>query len=118
MPLVQEKASAEKLGGTHSLKIALPIREYHDLLFLSSPNIDETELLRSAGELKLDLAKFNRDRQSAEIESRIRLDLEDAKKLNIDGAPAININGVMIKGAASFNQLTQIVQRLINAYPK
>jgi len=80
--------------------------EYHDKLFkaakLTPQLLDET-----AKQIGLDMAKFEKDRNSAEVQQRIRKDMVDAQKADVTGTPTVFINGRKLsqRSAQGFQQL-------------
>jgi protein-disulfide isomerase len=67
---------------------------YHDGIFLhSSLMATEPELERIARSSGLDIAKWDLDRRSRAIETRVKLDIGLGHLLGIDGTPSIFLNG-------------------------
>jgi formate-nitrite transporter family protein len=73
--------------------------EMHDLLFHRQKALEDDELRSYAGELGLDLDRFDRDRAGDEIDARIMRDVAsgDATGL-VRGTPTIFIDGVLYQG--------------------
>jgi len=87
--------------------------EYHDLLFRNTKNLNEKLYLKLARDLKLDLARFNIDRNSDEIARQIAADKAQAKKLSFTSAPVFILNGVMVNGSLPLNYFVRIIERLL-----
>ncbi|MDZ7599198.1 MAG: thioredoxin domain-containing protein [Desulfobacterales bacterium] len=87
--------------------------EYHDLLFQNSGQLADERLVALAGELGLDEARFNRDRQSAEIAAEVEADLKQAAAHNLSSTPTFVINGVVVTGAQPLPEFQRVVDRLL-----
>ena len=66
--------------------------DFHDRLF-AEENLSEEAILGIAKDLGLDLTKFNRDRQSGRLQTRLQKDMLDAQKAGVTGTPTVFING-------------------------
>jgi protein-disulfide isomerase len=84
--------------------------EYHDALFANQNKLGETFYLDTAKSLKLDMAKFNADRQIAD--NSIVEDFKLGRKLGIDGTPTFLIDGEVVTGAASLADLETAFARV------
>jgi protein-disulfide isomerase len=93
--------------------------DYHDLLFQNSGQLTDERLVVLAGELGLDVARFNRDRQSAEIAAEVEADRQQAAAHNLSSTPTFVINGVVVTGAQPLPEFQRVVDRLLDeAAPK
>lgn len=74
----------------------------HDLLFANQRDLDREDLLRYAGQAKLDVGKvraaLDEERHEAAIDEDIRL----ADQLGVEGTPSFFINGRPISGARPY----------------
>ena len=66
--------------------------EFHDRLFAEKKLSDEA-IKQIAVDLKLDMAKFEKDMASPEIQAKIQKDIADAQNAGVSGTPTIFING-------------------------
>lgn len=73
--------------------------EMHDLLYENTKSLSESEFKRWAKKLKLNVSKFQRDRDAAAVLSKIEGDKAQALKLGSRGTPSFFINGRFIAGA-------------------
>jgi protein-disulfide isomerase len=73
--------------------------EFHDALFLNQTQLGDRLYLDTATALKLDLAKFNRDRTSDPARKAIQQDMQLAQQLGIEGTPFFVMNGEAFHGA-------------------
>jgi protein-disulfide isomerase len=86
--------------------------EYHDALFEGQKDISEQFLLKTAETLKLDLAKFNSDRNSKEAEAAIAKDVELAQSLGINGTPYFIFNGNAFSGVPDLAQMETLLTKI------
>ncbi|MDM8551787.1 thioredoxin domain-containing protein [Desulfobacterales bacterium HSG2] len=88
--------------------------EYHDLLFENSSKLSEELLVKFAEQLKLDMKKFDDDRNSPEIADQIESEVAEAKKNKLRGTPTFVANGVVIRGAQKLNYFSKVIDRLLS----
>ncbi len=77
--------------------------EYHDALFANQAKLSESLYLEIATKLKLDLNKFNADRQLAD--RSITTDFALGRKVGVEGTPTFILNGEVVAGSASLADL-------------
>lgn len=68
--------------------------EYHDLLFQRQKDLQESTLVATAKDVKLDLNRFNKDRTSAQAKAAIEKDMQLGILLNVQSTPTLIFNGV------------------------
>jgi protein-disulfide isomerase len=73
--------------------------EFHDALFANQDKLGNEFYQETAKKLGLDLAKFDRDRQSPAAKSAIEADVKLAQSLELNGTPAFIMNGQLFTGA-------------------
>ena len=61
--------------------------EYHDELFLNTPNLSKQDLEIYAEKTGLDVAKFKQDLSNPDVVAKVSKDMDDGEKLNINGTP-------------------------------
>lgn len=81
--------------------------EMHDLIFGNQREMSPERYLQYATELGLDVEKFKKDLESAEVKKRIDDDTSEASRLNVRGTPAFFINGRYLSGAQPFETFKQ-----------
>lgn len=86
--------------------------EYYDALFTQQKDLGENLYVAIAENLNLDLAKFNRDRQSKEAEAAINQDLQLARQLGINGTPFFFLNQEAFSGALELPEIEQILAKV------
>jgi protein-disulfide isomerase len=67
--------------------------EMHAKLFGNSAELSPDNYKKWAGELKLDVAKFEKDMASPEVQAQIDKDMQEAKAADVTGTPTIFVNG-------------------------
>ncbi len=91
--------------------------EYHDALFNQPDKLGEPLYGTIAKNLKLDEARFNKDRQSAAAEAAIQKDVQMAESLGISGTPFFTLNGETLAGAIELPELEKALERVVGATP-
>ena len=66
--------------------------EFHDKLF-AADKLNPDIIKKIALDLKLDMARFEKDLNSPRIRARLEKDLLDAQKAGVTGTPTVYING-------------------------
>lgn len=67
--------------------------EFERALFADQENQLPSDIIRLAGDLGLDVERFEHDLESAEVTSRVRDDMLDAEAMNITSVPTFFVNG-------------------------
>ena len=73
--------------------------EMHDLLYANAQELQDDSYAALAAELGLDVERFERDRQSFEVQNRVAADRAEGEALGVDGVPYFLINRVPFHGA-------------------
>ncbi len=92
--------------------------EYHDLLFENSSKLNEEMFVKFAEDLKLDMEKFNADRNSEAIAEQIEFEQQEAIEKKLKGTPSFVANGVVIRGAQKMDYFVKVVERLLGEMEK
>lgn len=84
--------------------------EMHELLFLRQPLLRDDHLREYARELRLDEARFERDRFGSETLERVRRDVERAERSGeVTGTPTFFIDGVVHRGPYDVDTLIEAI---------
>lgn len=67
--------------------------EMHDQLFANQQRLEDADILKYAGQLGLDVARFERDWKSPEVQAAVDADRAQGEKLGVQGTPTIFVNG-------------------------
>ena len=86
--------------------------EYHDVLFEQQGRLGEELYLEIANNLKLDIPRFNRDRQSKEAKDTVKKDFELGKSLGVRGTPSFVVNGIFLSGVPNEKDLEDLVAQI------
>lgn len=81
--------------------------EMHDRIFGNQRDMSPERYEQYAKELGLDLERFKKDVESADVRKRIEADTSEAARLNVRGTPAFFINGRYLSGAQPFETFKQ-----------
>lgn len=84
--------------------------EYHDLLFTQSPQLALEDLRRYAGQVGLDVAKFDGCLAAGAHKAAVQRDLDEGNRLGITGTPAFFINGRTLSGAQPLEAFTRLIE--------
>jgi protein-disulfide isomerase len=81
--------------------------EFHRELLKNYKVINKAKIQEIAGELGLDMGKFNKDMKLPYIESLITRDVRNGRQVGVRGTPAVFVNGKILKNRSfrGFNQL-------------
>ncbi|PRP92790.1 DSBA-like thioredoxin domain protein [Enhygromyxa salina] len=88
--------------------------EMHDFLFDNRERRLPAELSAVAGELGLDVQRFEKDFAAEKTAKRIASDYETCRALGVRGAPGFLINGRLASGALPAEQLRQVLTEELN----
>jgi protein-disulfide isomerase len=89
--------------------------EMHDKIFANQAQMAPETYAAWAKELGLDVAKFDRDRASAEVQARIDADKKEAAELGATGTPSFFINGKYTSGAKPFETFKALIDAELGA---
>ncbi len=83
--------------------------EFHEKLFKNYRSLNDAKIQGIAEELALDMARFETDRKSPDIQALITRDIQEGKRIGVRGTPSIFINGKMMKrrSLADFDRAIQ-----------
>ncbi len=84
--------------------------QYHDLLFENHKKLAPESYEAFATTLGLDMAAFNRDRQSPQARQQMIADIKNGKEAHVTGTPAIFVNGHRVQ-----NRNIAVIQSMIDA---
>ncbi len=91
--------------------------EMHDLLFANQDALERDDLIRHAGSLGLDVARFERDLDDRGLLLRVEHDMETADESGAAGTPTFFINGRRHTGRPDLASLTAAIARELAADP-
>jgi Na+/H+ antiporter NhaA len=84
--------------------------EMHDLLFANQDQLDPVSLARWAGELSLDVERFEDDLRRRRHAPRVNADISSADSSGVSGTPSFFINGRRHHGAYDEETLSRAVR--------
>lgn len=83
--------------------------EFHNALMETRGKLTKERVLALAKELKLDVARLEKDMDLPEIQADIDRNLKLAANLGVDGTPAFAVGEHLAPGALDINQLRELV---------
>lgn len=84
---------------------------YHDALFALQPKLSDGLYTKIAQDLKLDLAKFERDRTSPAATAAIAQDFELGRQLGVNGTPMFVVNGQIVSGTKFLDEIETLLRQ-------
>lgn len=84
--------------------------EYTDKLYANQDSLNEQYLSKAAGELKLDIKKFDACLKSDKYANKVSGDLQQGQTYGVRGTPGSFINGKTIPGAVPFEQIEAMIK--------
>jgi protein-disulfide isomerase len=85
--------------------------EYHDVLFTQSPQLALEDLRRYAGQVGLDVTKFDGCLAAGVHKAAVQRDLDEGNRLGVTGTPAFFINGRTLTGAQPLEAFTRLIEQ-------
>ena len=82
--------------------------EMHDLIFNNSTKLSEEDLKNYAGQIGLDMQKFEKDFKGDEVEKRVQADLAAARQAEVGGTPTLFLNGKRVQNRSEEAMKKQI----------
>ena len=83
--------------------------EMHDKLFENGRDLTKENFIKWAGELGLDVKKFEADLDDKEIEAKVKKQQTEGVTLGARGTPAFFINGRFLSGAQPFDSFKKLI---------
>ena len=84
--------------------------EFHKQLFRNQRELTDVNFKKWAGDLKLDVTKFEACRTGGGQEAAIEKTMDAGQKVGVTGTPAFFLNGVMISGAQPYEVFEQLIE--------
>ena len=85
--------------------------EYHDALFTQSPQLALEDLRRYAGQVGIDVTKFDSCLAAGTHKAAVQRDLDEGNRLGITGTPAFFVNGRTLTGAQPLEAFTRLIDQ-------
>jgi|SRR5215470_11581088 len=83
--------------------------EMHDYLYEHQGGLDDSDLLRYAKEIGLDIERYVRDVESHAFAARVREDVQSGIRSGVNGTPTFFINGLRHDGPKDLESLTAAI---------
>ena len=85
--------------------------EFHDRIFKERGRRSDADLAAIAGELGLDVPRFERDRQDEAVTAQLQYEKDLAAAVGFSATPGLVVNGAWKQGWGSYTSLENIVKR-------
>lgn len=88
--------------------------QFHDKIYGDQRKLQNGEafLKATAKELKVDMARLEKDIKSEAVQARIDADMAEAAKFGFQGTPGFLLNGIPVKGAYPTSHFENLIQEL------
>ena len=83
--------------------------EYHDTVFSNQDQLSDTILSIWAGEIGLDVKKFDDCLESGKYKEKVQADSNDAGSYGVSGTPSFFVNGKLLVGAQPYEAFQQVI---------
>jgi predicted DsbA family dithiol-disulfide isomerase len=83
--------------------------EMHDRIFEKPRDLSPETYLRYAGEMGLDLERYDSDVSSTSVRKAIDDDLAMAREFGVSGTPSFFINGRFLSGAQPYGSFARVI---------
>lgn len=83
--------------------------QFHDALFAANESSQST-IDQIVSNLKLNIEQFEKCLSSPESHAAVMTDIEEARRLGIEGTPTFIINGKLLRGSASFEEFSEVIE--------
>ena len=85
--------------------------EMHVAMFANQRRLGANDLVQTAGDLGLDVARFKTCLDSGEYKEEVQNDFLDGQKYGVTGTPTFFINGIMMVGAQGVDAFSKVIDR-------
>jgi protein-disulfide isomerase len=89
--------------------------EMHDMIFENQQTLKDSDIVRMAETVGLDLERFNADRQLPQLAEKVRDDFEIGIRLGVNRTPTFFLNGQRFDGHLHEDQLQAFVEQELRA---
>lgn len=83
--------------------------EFHDKLFANQKELTLDAYERYARELKLDVARFEKDLADLENKKKVDADKAEAAAMGVTGTPGFFVNGRYLNGAKPYEEFAKLI---------
>ena len=108
LPTLHKDAEAASLASVAAHKQG-KFWEFHDKLFEDQRNLKYDAFKQYAGELGMDVARFERDFADLANKKIVDDDMAEARTLELTGTPAFFVNGRFLRGAQPYSAFVRVI---------
>ena len=84
--------------------------DYYDILFTESPKLASDDLKRYAGQVGIDVNKFDDCLSGGVHKTAVQKDIDEGMRLGVSGTPAFFVNGRLLSGAQPIEAFARIIE--------
>jgi len=87
--------------------------EMHDIMFQNARDLGGDKLKEYAGKIGLDVARWEKDYNSSEVEQRVQKDMAEGRSADVNGTPTFFVNGkrVMNRSVEGFKDMIEAAKK-------
>ena len=90
--------------------------QMHDLLFTHSPHLKEKHLLDYAGQLGLDVPRYQNETRDQVYLQRVQEHMQGGRHLGVRTTPAFYVNGRWVEAAPGLKKVNEAVNAALNRH--
>lgn len=113
-PLSQHKFAKDAAYAAEAAGLQDKFWEMHDAIFANQSDLSLDLFPKLAGDLGLDVAKFNEDRKSADIKKIVEKDKADGGVLKVKSTPTFFVNGEKLEGGLKLDDWKKLIDGELN----
>ena len=88
--------------------------EMHDIVFKNNRELGYDKLKEYAGQIGLDVARWEKDFNAPEVQQQIEKDMADGRAADVQGTPTFFVNGKRVANR-SLDGFKQMIDEVLNA---
>ncbi len=108
-PLDMHKNAKLAAQAAHAAGLQGKFWEMHELLFKNQRSLFESDLIKHAESLNLNMKKFMTDLKAESTVQFVEKNMKEAASRNVRGTPYFLINGMGVRGAAPFERFKTVI---------
>lgn len=89
--------------------------QMHDAIFQNAAQLGPDKFRELAGQIGLDVARWEKDLGSAEVQQQIDQEMQQARTADVSGTPTYFVNGKRFMGQRTVDGFKQAIDELLKA---
>lgn len=91
--------------------------DYHEKVFKNAKSLTDEDLLRYAGDLKLDTDAFRTCVEERRFREAVESDIQAGRTAGVSGTPTFFVNGIALSGARPLEDFVEIIEAELEREP-